>query len=185
MVVIGITGTLGAGKGTVAEYLVKKGFLHLQVRDFLVEIIRTEGHEVNRDAMFEMGNRLRAENGPAYITDQLYEKAVKSGQNCVIESLRNPAEVEGLKRHTNFLLFAVDADQKTRYERIVSRAGEKDKVSFEKFAEQEAKEMTSTDKFAQNLSACIQMADYKFMNNGTREELEKQVDKIILNIPSQ
>ena len=34
--IIGITGTLGAGKGTIASYLVKeKGFKHFSVREFL------------------------------------------------------------------------------------------------------------------------------------------------------
>ena len=41
MIVIGITGTIGAGKGTIVEYLVeKKGFLHFSVREFLLKKIR-------------------------------------------------------------------------------------------------------------------------------------------------
>ena len=41
MIIIGITGTLGAGKGTIVEYLVgKKGFKHYSVRELLSEIIR-------------------------------------------------------------------------------------------------------------------------------------------------
>ena len=40
MLIIGITGTLGAGKGTVVEYLVeKKGFDHYSVRAFLLKEI--------------------------------------------------------------------------------------------------------------------------------------------------
>ena len=38
MIIIGITGTLGAGKGTIVDYLCKKrGFLHYSVREFLEE----------------------------------------------------------------------------------------------------------------------------------------------------
>ena len=33
-IIIGITGTLGAGKGTVVEYLKKKSFKHYSVRSF-------------------------------------------------------------------------------------------------------------------------------------------------------
>ena len=31
MLIIGITGTLGAGKGTIVEYLREKGFRHLTI----------------------------------------------------------------------------------------------------------------------------------------------------------
>ena len=38
MITIGITGTLGAGKGTIVEYLQKeKGFSHYSVRAFLTD----------------------------------------------------------------------------------------------------------------------------------------------------
>lgn len=40
MQIIGITGTLGAGKGTVVDYLVKnKGFNHFSVGDYLIDEI--------------------------------------------------------------------------------------------------------------------------------------------------
>ncbi len=40
MLIIGITGTLGAGKGTIVEYLEKEmGFDHLSVRDFITKEI--------------------------------------------------------------------------------------------------------------------------------------------------
>ena len=38
MKIIGITGTIGAGKGTIVDYLVKqKNFKHYSVRNFLIE----------------------------------------------------------------------------------------------------------------------------------------------------
>ena len=39
--------------------------------------------------------------------------------------------------------------------------------------------MTSTDKNSQNISKCIEMADFKFNNDGTTEELFEQVDRVI------
>ena len=53
---------------------------------------------VNRDSMTIVGNDLRATNSPAYITESLYKQAQETGKNCIIESVRNPLEIEGLKK---------------------------------------------------------------------------------------
>ena len=61
--IIGITGTLGAGKGTIVECLLEKGFKHYSVREFLVEEICKRGLEVNRNSMVLVANELRARFG--------------------------------------------------------------------------------------------------------------------------
>lgn len=183
MLIIGITGTLGAGKGTVVEYLVKeKNFKHYSVRDYLTREIKKRKLEVNRDSMVTVANDLRKKFGPSYLAQELYKEARIEGANAVIESLRTPGEILSLKEKGNFTLFAVDADQKIRYERIVSRASESDKVSFEKFKDDENREMNSTDPTKQNLSKCILMADFKFDNNSTIEKLYDEVEKTIKKI---
>src|SRR5262245_50607987 len=109
MVIFGITGTLGAGKGTVVEYLLNKGFQHYSVRAYISEEIVRRGLPVNRDNMFVVGNDLRMKNGPAYIAQELYKKAVQNGKDSVIESIRTLGEVEALRKTPNFYLMAVDA----------------------------------------------------------------------------
>lgn len=177
--IIGITGTNGAGKGTVVEFLKELGFEHHSVRDFLIEEIKRRGLVVNRDSMIIVANDLRSKNSPSYIVEKLYEKAKETekekGKNVVIESLRCPGEVEALKDKGNFTLFAVDAPPFLRYERITQRGEETDTVSYEKFISDERKEMRSEDKNKQNLSKCIEMADYKFENNSTISDLKKEV----------
>jgi dephospho-CoA kinase len=180
MLCIGITGTIGAGKGTVVEYLtVHKGFRHFSVRGFLLEQIRLEGMAENRDTMFRMGNRMRAEHGPSYVVDCLYDMAVKSEGNCVIESIRTPGEAFSLRKKGKFYLLAVDADPELRYQRIVERKSETDKISFSTFVENEEREMTSADPNRQNIRECIRLADFILTNNGTREELFAGVEDVL------
>ena len=177
MIIIGITGTIGAGKGTIVEYLVKeKGFRHFSVRAFLLEKIRELGMPENRDSLFMLGNKLRAEYGPSYAVDQLFLQAQTAGGNAVIESVRTTGEIDSLRQKGHFILLAVDADPRLRYERIVLRASETDRVSFETFLENEARESVSSDPGIQNLRACIEQADYVLLNNGTIEELYQQIE---------
>ncbi|RLD44182.1 MAG: hypothetical protein DRI86_08155 [Bacteroidetes bacterium] len=183
MVVIGITGTLGAGKGTIVEYLkANYNFSHYSVRDYLIEEINKQGLKVDRDSMTMVANNLRANHSPSYITDQLYLKAIKAKKNCIIESIRTPGEIISLKEKTSFYLFAVDADPKLRYERISLRKSDTDSIDYQTFLDNEAREMNTSNPNKQNLSKCISMADFVFNNDGDIESLNREIKKILTNI---
>lgn len=186
MIIIGITGTLGAGKGTIVEYLVEKeGFDHYSVRGFLLEEMKKLGMPENRDSMTKLANMLRSAYGPSYITDQLYERANNEGHNCVIESIRTPGEILSLRRKAYFYLFAVDATPRKRYNRIIKRASETDAVSFKEFTANEEREMDSEDPNKQNLAKCIDMADQRFDNNGSMEQMLSEVKKVMTKIKAE
>ena len=180
MIIIGITGTLGAGKGTLVEYLKEhKGFVHFSVRDFLVEELHRRGLDVNRDTMTSLANELRANHSPSFITDQLHEQAKKVGKNSIIESIRTPGEITSLRAKGDFYLFAVDADPKVRYERISLRKSATDNIDFETFLANEKREMTAADPNKQNLSKCIDEADFVFDNNGDLDKLYVQLISVL------
>jgi len=183
MFTIGITGTHGAGKGEVVNYLINhKAFSHYSVRGFLIEEIKRRNLEVDRNSMRLVANDLRANNHPGFIIEELYKVASEDGSNSVIESIRAHGEIEFLKSKGDFYLVAVDANRETRYERVCGRGSETDKVTFEEFIEQEDKEMNATDPNKQNLSECIKRADYVIKNEGSLEELYRSIEEMISKI---
>lgn len=176
--IIGITGTLGAGKGTVVEYLKTKGFTHYSAREFFIEEVKRRGLEVNRDNITDTADDLRAKRGPGFLAEILLERAQKAGGDAVIESIRSVGEAEYMKSRGAFL-WAVDADIQKRYERIQLRASETDRVSFEKFVADEQREFANEDPTRGNIKKVMEMSDNTFQNNGTQEELFTQVESAL------
>lgn len=176
--IIGITGTLSAGKGTASEFFKNKGFTHFSVREYLNEELIKRGLLLNRDNLVMIANQLREMNSPSYIVEQLYKKAKEKGGDCVIESIRAIGEIEALRKKGEFYLLAVDADSMLRYKRAKERASETDDKTFEEFIGDEQKEMSSINPNEQNLSVCISKADFKIINNYTIEEFYDKLEKI-------
>ncbi|MDO8465091.1 MAG: AAA family ATPase [Gallionella sp.] len=183
--IIGVTGTLGAGKGTVTEYLVNhKGFAHVAVSDtFLAGEAIKRGRTPDRQARHDIANEYRA-NGPMKLMEACYELAlpdIEAGKDVVIDPQHSVAEVEFIQSKGGFV-FAVDADINTRYERIHKRGTAKDNVSFEEFAAIQELEMNPTESSNNDLGGAVRKADVCITNNGTREELHVQIDDVLKKI---
>ncbi len=183
--IIGITGTIGAGKGTVVDYLVQqKGFIHFSARALILEEVIKRGLEVMRENTTLVANDLRTTYGPDYIAKELCRRAAdaqKQGKNAVMESLRSVGEVKFIRSIPGSRVFGVDADPHIRYQRVTSRKTELDQITFERFVAQEKAEMNPNDPTKGDLAACIALADVVFMNNGTMEALEAQVEKALIS----
>lgn len=183
LMIIGITGTLGAGKGAVVDCLCKNhGFKHMSARKYLTREVAARGLPLNRDSLTEVANDLRAKRGPSFIIEELYKEAERAGGNTIIESIRTLGEVEFLKNKKDFYLLAIDADIKTRYQRIADRGSETDNISFEKFLLDEKREIDSQDPTKGNIAGCMKLADFKIQNDGTLEELERKIEEFLEKI---
>lgn len=177
---IGITGTDGAGKGTVVEYLVKqKGYLHFSSRGVITRELLRRGLPTDRIHLREMGNQLRTEHGDDFlVTFALRLVQPEALDYMIIESIRTVAEAKTLKDRGGVLL-AVDADQALRYQRISERNLATDAVTYEQFVAQEKLEMDDPDPHGMQKARVMAMADYTIMNNGSLADLEKATDEAL------
>ena len=139
--IIGVTGYLLAGKDSVAGYLIKKGYHHYSLSDELRSILAERGIVSNRDNQVKLGNELRAQYGSGYLAERVLKKTI---QPSVITSIRNPGEIEALKKSADFRLIFIDAPLRIRYERMKTRRREgEESVTYEKFQAQEKREKSS------------------------------------------
>lgn len=181
MIIIGITGTAGSGKGTVVNYLKDKyEFKHYSARTFITEEIVKQDLPDTRENMRLVANKLRAEFGSSYVAEKLYERAVAHGSNAVIESLRSVGEIEELRsKPEKFFLLAVDANPKIRYARNMQRKSSTDNVTFEKFQQDEEFERADVNPGGMNVAECIRIADALVENNSDLDTFQKEIDRII------
>ncbi|MFH1890186.1 MAG: AAA family ATPase [Candidatus Kuenenbacteria bacterium] len=181
-IIIGITGLTGSGKDTVADYLVKKGFLYSSLSDCIRDECAKKQINMDRDNLIIMGNQLRKEHGPNVLAERALQKIKNlNSQKFVLVSIRNLEELNYLKQQGGLKLIVVETPIKVRYERNMARGRTEDSVTFEEFEMQEDKERNGGEK-EQQLDKVIEQADYTVDNSEKPENTYMRVDKILEKI---
>ena len=173
--VIGIIGEQAGGKGAVADLIVEKfGGARLTTSDILKKILDNLYLEYNRDNLTELALSLKDSFGKDILMKAMLEEVKSADEELVIvDGIRMKGDTDPFEKEygPNFKLIYVTADPKIRYERSKSRGEKKQESSqdYETFLE---KEKTGTEK---DIAEIGQKAYSQINNNGTWEELEKQV----------
>jgi dCMP deaminase len=184
VLIIGLTGENCAGKGTVAEHLMKKSFYYYSLSDIIREELKAEGKAITRAGLIEKGNELREKSGSGVLGRKTAEK-IHDDKNYVVDSIRNPAEAEELAKLGRFFLLHITAPPEVRFERIKTRNRETDPRTYEAFLEIEKMEMENPDKTKQNLKDTIAMAHKTIVNNGSVNDLNERIDVALAEISDE
>ncbi len=183
--IIGITGTLGAGKGSVVSYLQSKGFNSYSSSQLLGELVEKEGNPKTREFLSPMATFLQQEYPGGVVEKNYREKYVIEKPELVIfEAIHRQSEATFLKS-VGGIIIGVDADLETRYERTVARnESEKDQVTFADFKqhsliEDEGVEEKNRDN---NIREVMSAADYVIENDSTLEYLHTQIEAVLAEI---
>lgn len=181
---IGLTGKNCAGKGEVAKFLESLGYHYYSLSDVLREEMKQAGLAITRQNLVKFANELRAGKGPGYLSERVLER-LDPEKHYIVDSIRNPFEVEALRRRKNFALLAVDAEPRIRFDRMQRRRRESDPTTYEEFVKLEAAEAGSQDPMTQQLNQVADMADAVVHNNATLPELLDAVRDIMRTLAAE
>ena len=162
----------------VADYLQKKSFYFYSLSDVIREELTSKGTEITRDALIKEGNNLRQKYGSSVLAVKTTAK-LQTDKNYIIDSIRNPAEVNELKKLTRFVLLKIFSTPENRFERMKERNREGDPKTLKEFLRVEELEASNQNSAKQQLTACMKLADKTIVNDDQPENLYKKVDQLL------
>jgi dephospho-CoA kinase len=170
-----LTGPNAAGKGEVSEYLRGLGFTVHSLSDVVREETVARGLPPEREHLIKIGTLLREDGGAGVLASRIVPRL---GSRDVVDSIRNPAEVEVLRTVPGFMLIGVDAPPRIRFARSQRRARAGDPESFDAFEARERQE-NSANPAGQQLRATFALADRVVSNDGDLEALRLAIAAIL------
>ena len=148
---VGISGTNGAGKDTLAKILVDEyNYFFVSVTDILRNTLISQSVTPERKNLRALSISLRQEKGLAVLIDMaidVYKSQSKTYQGLAVSSLRNKGESEEI-HHLGGVVVWLDADPNIRYDRIQQTDANRslsqkvaDNKTYEQFIKEENDEM--------------------------------------------
>ncbi|MBI5148143.1 AAA family ATPase [Candidatus Pacearchaeota archaeon] len=172
-VLIGLIGTIGSGKTTASNYLVKKfKFKRVIMGNLVRAITRKEGLQVNRKNLLLTQKKYRTKYGNDYFIKTAVKK-VEGAKRGLIDGVRVPMDAI-IPKKAGAKIILIDASPKLRFERMKKRGRKGFSKTFTEFKKEEAMEFKLLD-----LKKTFKYVDYKIINNGNEKEFFKKFNKLI------
>ena len=178
--IIGLTGSIAAGKGVVSEYFKDKGFVYLSLSDELREVAKERKIDFTRENLQNLGNLLREERGGGVLAKLVMEKIKNQRyEKAIVDGIRNPAELDELKKLKKFFLVSVDAPAEIRFERMVDRSRESDPISWSDFIEVDSRDKGIGESITgQGVAMCMDKAEFVLINDGSLEKIKGKIEEL-------
>ncbi|MFA7685337.1 MAG: AAA family ATPase [Candidatus Gracilibacteria bacterium] len=174
--IIGLTGSMGCGKGEVVKILEKEGYKYVTLSMMVREEARKRGIPEEREKLMEVGNSMRKEGGAGILAKRALETVKNSGHDkWVVDGIRNPAEIDELKNGENVHIVGIKTDLELLVERIISRNRESDAKTHEDIVRKVNREWGEGEPAdGQQVGKCMEKVDMLIDNNGTLEDLNQK-----------
>ncbi len=183
--IIGVVGTLGAGKSTAVEYLVSRGFDYYKLSDIILEKHHLK-NPPSRATRQDLGNQLRKKFGTDILAREVWEKINKSkSKKVVIDGLRNRGEVEFFRGKGGSSLISVDRNKKARFKAMKIRGSSRDPKTWEGFLKMEERDLDEKNEYGQETRKVMQMADFSITNTKNLTQFYLKIEKVLKKIESE
>jgi len=186
---IGVTGLPGAGKSVFSDAAKSLGIQVIKMGTIVFEETRKKGLPLTYENVGKIAIELRTKYGRGIIAKKVIERIKKikitnqskNEKIIIIEGIRSPEEVEYFRDFFDiFVLVAIHAPPKIRYERLLQRGRVDDTINILKLIERDEREL----KFG--VGEVIALADEILINKDkTLKEFFNECKKFIKRIVSQ
>jgi dephospho-CoA kinase len=179
-IIIGLAGQISSGKDTIANYVVEKyGGVSVSFSQPLRDILDRLYMPHTRENLSFLAQSLIDKFGGDILSKTIATEIEKSDKKIfVLPNIRRESDYFHLKDNPGFVLVGVNTDLRTCYDRLVKRNQNTDDQT--KTWEQFQKDLQLSTEVA--IAGLIEKASVKIDNNGTFEELYKQVDELIAKL---
>ncbi len=180
--VIGVVGLNGSGKDEIVKRLQEKFDIPLlSTGEITRELAKENKIEPTRENLHNITLEYWSIYGKDYFPYRIAIKVIeKEWKIAGWTGIRPPSDVKRIKElmGDGFMLVNVEiSDPKVRFERLSKRAEGRDPKKFEDFLKQDRSE---NEIF--HLNETISMANYSMKNDGSLEDLHKNIDKFAKDI---
>ncbi len=180
--IIGLTGPIASGKG-LASKAIQAQLGHerattVLLSDYIRDVVRADGKPLDRNTLREAGNALREKNGPGAWVERMFEGLPEGdGGVLLVDSIRNPGEIEELRKAFKSRLFvlATDAPVEDRIKRVLKRAREDDSTDVAEIERQMRIEMEDNPETGFAIERCREMSDAVSLGKESKAERVEEV----------
>jgi dephospho-CoA kinase len=175
--IIATVGMCGSGKSVAGERLEQLGFVRVYFGGLTIDEVKRRGLAVNEKNERAVREELRRTHGMgafALLSLPKIEALRQERKRVLIDGLYSFSEYKILQQKygDSLLVIAVFTPRALRYERLARR--EERPLTMEEAVSRDHAEIENIEK-----GGPIALADYTIVNNGSRENLVGQLDRIL------
>lgn len=181
-VLVGFVGEAGAGKGAASEPLINLGFESFSLSDSIRKVASTVGKTHEREILHDLGNVLRATFGGDVLARGAKRWVEMNNiTRGIIDSIRNPDEVEFLKKELGVFIIGITMSPEKKFELMRGRNRDGDPKTWEEYQRlMDIEKGIGEEETGQQIHRCLEIADVIIPNEGTKEELHQKVQEALI-----